>query len=74
MRSACLFLWDIAWGEETPSFREEWQVKAVHVERGYLLLSQIFHKIRSARVCTIIRRLSVAVCPSVCASVLTDHN
>ena len=61
MLSACLFLWDISWGVETPNFREEWLVKVTHVERSYLLLSQIFHKIRSARVCINTRRPFVAV-------------
>ena len=51
MLAACLYLWDIAWGVEKPAFREDWLVKVSHVERAYLLLSQIFHRIRPASVC-----------------------
>ena len=55
MLSACLYLWDIAWGVEKPAFQEEWLVKVTHVQRAYKLLSRIFHKIRPAIVCTIAR-------------------
>ena len=61
MLAACLYLWDIAWGVEKPAFQEEWRVKVVHVERSYLLLSKIFHKIRSAHWCIHIRHPCVAV-------------
>ena len=61
MLAACLFLWDVAWGVEKPSFKEEWLVKVGHVDRSYLLLSTIFHKIRSARWCINIRHPCVAV-------------
>ena len=62
MLAACLFLWDISWGVEKPSFQEEWLVKVGHVERAYCLLSKIFHKTRSASVCISARRPCVAVC------------
>ena len=62
MLAACLYLWDIAWGVEKPAFQEEWLVKVSHVERGYLLLSQIFHRIRPASVCISARHPCVAFC------------
>ena len=62
MLAACLYLWDIAWGVEKPSFQEEWLVKVCHVERSYLLLSKIFHKIRPASVCISVRHPCVAFC------------
>ena len=62
MLAACLYLWDIAWGVEKPSFKEDWLVKVRHVERSYLLLSTIFHKIRSACVCISVRRPCVSAC------------
>ena len=37
-------------------------VKVGHVERAYLLLSKIFHRIRPAIVCSSDRRSCVAVC------------
>ena len=61
MLAACLFLWDIAWDVEKPAFQEDWLVKVCHVDRSYLLLSKIFHKIRSARVHINVRRPYVAV-------------
>ena len=30
MLSACLFLWDILWQVEAPSFQEQWQIKVCH--------------------------------------------
>ena len=30
MLSACLFLWDIMWQVEVPSFQEEWRIKVCH--------------------------------------------
>ena len=62
MIAACHYIWDIAWGVEKPSFQEEWLVRVRHVERSCLLLSKIFHKIRSASVCISVRRPCVAVC------------
>ena len=65
MLSVCLYLWDIAWGVEKPSFQEEWMVRVGHVERSYLLLSKIFHRIRPASVCSSDRRQCVAFCCTV---------
>ena len=62
MLAACLYLWDIVWGVEKPSFQEEWLVKVCYVEPSYLFLSKIFHKIRPASVCISARRPCVAVC------------
>ena len=62
MLAACLYLWDIAWGVEKPSFQEEWLVKVGHVEPSYLLLSQTFHKITPANVCISVRHPCVSFC------------
>ena len=29
MLAACLYLWDIMWGDESPAFKEAWQIKVI---------------------------------------------